>query len=1707
MTDEKYIKTFSGKQVDASQLAELISKNLEAYADYYEKSRGIDKGVFTQKVDDIYNGLVNGSYQDRLGGISIPEGDNSIDHEDQVSKVAAYFVKKALQNATAVEVPTVVEEEEDPDLFGNLFTKTYGIPQNPTKDDFSDWSVGGSFNREQDHSDAAQELSAFITNTIVPASTTNKKEWQQLATSLVTKDGSDGGLIGNFDKKLAIKLGGKSFSNLLDYITGNVKTPREAKIDQMIATGIQLGYTPEQAKELAEKQLQSAYDSAMQPFKKQEEEKQKAEELKTSMDEFTEYAAQNWSGESDAKDANGADILDKKVDTTLSLTERSWLQTPDQDILNQAWRYLRGDYSDEVLRTFFRKVGDDTNKELPSLKSYINTILFDLNNEYKNKTLNNNWVAYNNIYFLKGSFNQDNGSVLVFNPISKRLYRAKATGDDYLINSPDYLQEAYKVYQTKIKPTTPKSQWSQVFVTKNKQGAKLKQLRKFSTGGIQEKIDTVGRFIIPYDLSNDLKERLNSSTEEGELSDADKERIRKGNPDQWYDAVRKWSTVLDVTGAGASFVPVVGPFAGPVLGTLGTVGHLVADWNDPTVSDEEKWTNFGVNAALTSLYAIPSGGALKALKEGKTAIGIGKGILKTAKAGGFGLASTVAISDFINDSERNKELWKKWRNDSLTQEEAREFYQKASMYSGTLTGLRGVGLRGIKYLPDSKAWRPVKHVLATAGDPFGAIAAKTPGIKKWIAPYYEGYLHSYIDSPTSTRGSITIPVTDGGGSRRVEIPENVASKIRTLVDSYMSKRGWKQKGKEIFSGKGEDFDKLMSDINKIYKESQLSLSPESKVQITNAVKANPTNDITVKGILRGKEQDITISKDILNSIRNQLTSDANNNDYVHNLLLNTLISENVDQKQVKNLLNTTKTYVYDNVDEEATKNNRQLDELTSTPIGKFYKWGRGLLRPTDQSHEQIVNSLRNKLGPIKSSVYSDNHLLKFANENIRQNGDDINAVISKIESMDDTKLMDDIVNWKPTKKSTNTNTGDATDANQTSSNTTQTNNSVNNQQSDTKLEQLRSLLEERSKKEGINYIAERLMINQKIRKLGYDPFDPNLPNYKQGGSLDLLKQLRKPNFTTDTPKLSIGGIVKAQNGDNTNEWITKHNPHGGLSGWSAELDKSEAGSLKDNPYHSAGDNLNKAIAYIKSYINTPGQAQGDIQSYIDTNNFTDANSFLTAYNNDINALHDLWKKQKYTTGTSGASTINDLYKKLYTSTTAPDQLGWEEGQKNKFGATTNARRVIVRNGELQNLSPEEFAKRAYTVKVNGEDVTVAVNADGTLTTQIPTPLLTGSQSSETQGSEPGKNKDPKLNGSPKKTKVIDTSAEGGVEEEQPEEELNYWGEDPNTMVTAFQRIYPEMLDLARYLDNKRNNERILQLGLAKKAVYKSPIQFKRNVYGDFGSLTAAQNDGDNLMSTMHRMARLTNSPEKAAAIMLDAQMRQNNIVNAGRKLDNAAIAQSSKESQQVNENVYKYNKEIGDSNIAAAVAKHNYDLDLKAAKDSANTTNRNSFLMGREQRARQEFVKNQETIKNINLLRLENLYKRMITDTSVIKHLRDQYNASTSTEEQLKLSQQIQEEIQKNEARFGKFFFNAQTNILQGKSLPEVPYKLGKIKLEEPVWRQKKGGKLTNHRIKRDAEDLRELRKQIRFNITSNQKMLNNLSKATLLELKKMMDI
>jgi hypothetical protein len=88
--------------------------------------------------------------------------------------------------------------------------------------------------------------------------------------------------------------------------------------------------------------------------------------------------------------------------------------------------------------------------------------------------------------------------------------------------------------------------------------------------------------------------------------------------------LRAASTYTDIAGGVASFIPVVGNAVGSVLGTAGTVGNLVADALDDSVSREEMWTNAITNAALTGLMLIPGGGtaslARKALKVGKTAV-------------------------------------------------------------------------------------------------------------------------------------------------------------------------------------------------------------------------------------------------------------------------------------------------------------------------------------------------------------------------------------------------------------------------------------------------------------------------------------------------------------------------------------------------------------------------------------------------------------------------------------------------------------------------------------------------------------------------------------------------------------------------------------------------------------------------------------------------------------------------------------------------------------------------------------------------------------------------------------------------------------------------------------------------------------------------------------------------------------------------------
>jgi hypothetical protein len=117
-------------------------------------------------------------------------------------------------------------------------------------------------------------------------------------------------------------------------------------------------------------------------------------------------------------------------------------------------------------------------------------------------------------------------------------------------------------------------------------------------------------------------------------------------------------------------------------------------------------------------------------------------------------------------------------------------------------------------------------------------------------------------------------------------------------------------------------------------------------------------------------------------------------------------------------------------------------------------------------------------------------------------------------------------------------------------------------------------------------------------------------------------------------------------------------------------------------------------------------------------------------------------------------------------------------------------------------------------------VKVYVNADGTLTT-----TFTSNPSSTTTGNNGNDNGNSNGNGNGNET-IHRPSSDGEDDKENDKkdiEDYSYWGASYDPYLVSMNKAYPDLLDLTRFIDNKRNNRRVWKLGLKKKFAYKSPI--------------------------------------------------------------------------------------------------------------------------------------------------------------------------------------------------------------------------------------------------------------------------------------------
>lgn len=1298
--------------------------------------------------------------------------------------------------------------------------------------------------------------------------------------------------------------------------------------------------------------------------------------------------------------------------------------------------------------------------------------------------------------------------------------------------------------------------------------------------------------------------------------------VKASEDNSFNSDLRNLSTALDVIGGVASFIPVIGNAAGATIGTVGTIGNLVADALDDSVSSEEMWTNLTLNVALTGLMLIPGGGtaslASKALKVGKTAIQIG--------------APAYAGYQVLSNKDRIKELLKKQDDGTLTHSEERELNMYWSMAAGSVTGIKGASAHAAKHLGNNVAGK----FAAGVADPITGVA-KLLGNKK---------ASRVIDDMVTNTKPVTVREVTTPKGKEFEIldvdgnPVKVTAKQRkAMLDAEATGRKNGLTGDELNEVIGEAWAKS-ADTPKSYtttikRETPVKWNIDSDKNIKDwlATKTTPSGDVESGGIKFSKESvqrlqeayakasesvdgdevakhtaGLKAAKDLFETLNeSKQVSEVTeilagmpkfniNDPYAgvtgkvnQKLGVNKsgLEFKDIGSSRVERYLNSGEGYRFDphtnvgraNIAARVRQRKHAQDLLKSLYLDKFgtdwllrnfntnWELGQNMSgfrtrtddildrayihkrersaymnnpansdiialnsfrytpdgidvlkdlevtlgrKATQQEQIDAMNAHFDKLALEEQNLYK-----KLARANDKQKANQINLKreikVSKELIPELSKLSDDdIISYYQVAK-INGFQGTMSQYYESLSQNLQSkknrivslSNTFRSQQNKAAL-----VLVEQLKPEGSNldmsklitiaksngYSGSNFKILQDLMELKINsPKDFNkllkqIPSSKQGSKLETIKALRR-NFNTDTlEKLSTGGILKGEGGVQIPDWYKNRYQNHTLLQWNPTLDDSDAGILRNSKLRGTSGDISQAYRYNDAYINSEN-IQKDIQNYYNKAGIQDPSQFVNDYNNKIRIIDSRWSSP-VTYKQTGAREGNLAFKDLFSSANDKNAiyyLGYNPEIDDIYGSTSWLRRADKYEKELSDLTDEELRTRTHSIiDSSGNSFNVYKNADGTLTLTLPTRDAITKSNSE----------DPSQ-GEPVSTSVEENTrgqrGDGGGFSDTPS---NFNSDEIEYQIN---QSIPEVFSAARLYKNLRNNQRLADLAKSKRVAYLSPIIGHENVYGDFSSLMQGNKYANDIMSQAYRASGLYNNPEAAFAMLLDSQLKANQAEASGKQIDDQTIAKSAKESELAEKQRYQYNHKVGDENSGRSVAKINQDIDVEMGKESANTTNWNTWFMEQEQRARQRNLTQEEKAHKLAMFDFDKWEKDNITNTPQLQMLREKYAITGDT----KVLNEIKKVQAENQKTFASERFQRLRDIMVGKYFNK--YKSSSTFV--PVMEYAKGGKVDNSKVKRRAEDLKELRKQIRHSITTNQKALDNLSKATLLELKKMMGI
>lgn len=625
--------------------------------------------------------------------------------------------------------------------------------------------------------------------------------------------------------------------------------------------------------------------------------------------------------------------------------------------------------------------------------------------------------------------------------------------------------------------------------------------------------------------------------------------------------------------------------------------------------------------------------------------------------------------------------------------------------------------------------------------------------------------------------------------------------------------------------------------------------------------------------------------------------------------------------------------------------------------------------------------------------------------------------------------------------------------------------------------------------------------NARERALGIE-FD------KQGGKLNAISYLKslKGNFNVESHK--TGGILKAQQGgsiyqtpegdtivENPDDWAWYRDLYNQKVLISPELRTHNQFANTRNLYeHNLNFDLGRAAKKNDAYINSPTTVTQDLQNYYNNayNNMS-LDDFISNYNIDASKIRKTWEgdtKHKVNTQ-KGMREHNQLFKRMFENRSKYDSqdlynIGYQDDLDDVMGTSTWMRRMDRYKNEWENSNKEDKLNRVH--KVNLGDGTVGYvykKANGDIA------RLSEEEYNKLKEETPKEN-------APK--------TEGKITPEEYKSMSDYIKQVTGYADDVISQLNPaDVIAFGRYLMNDRSNRKIAKMTRAGLGVvYQSPINEHLQVIRDLNQEAEATNFKTKLVAAAEK-AKTSDASTNIAA-MMDATQRGAQAEMQATHAADADVKQQIKEADALDKKIYEYNIGVKQANDTADANYKKAISDINAAEQSARMQNLNTFLMEHEARIRQKRADEQAFNDQLNQMAMQN----SITEDPEYKALYKQYLAETDQTKKNEILRKAEERVKQlsADAYYEYYKRYGREHNFNSKSTQEALSKLNRanrfvVDFDKKGGRLKKGGEIAVARIKARTADNKELNKAVQNGIRNHQRSLDNLSRSTLLAIKK----